>query len=82
MAEGERLVNRELARFLERLASAPPREAEAGFAAADLAPRIAADMADGGGLLTAADLSAYRVCERAPLAVAYRGHQVLIVDVY
>jgi gamma-glutamyltranspeptidase/glutathione hydrolase len=77
LAEGERLVNRELARFLERLASAPPREAEAGFAAPDLAPRIAADMADGGGLLTAADLSAYRVCERAPLAVAYRGHQVL-----
>jgi gamma-glutamyltranspeptidase/glutathione hydrolase len=77
LAEGERLVNRELAGFLERLASAPAREAEAGFAAPDLAPRIAADMAEGGGLLTAADLSAYRVCERAPLAVAYRGHQVL-----
>jgi gamma-glutamyltranspeptidase/glutathione hydrolase len=77
LAEGERLVNRELAGFLERLASAPAREAEAGFAAPDLARRIAADMAEGGGLLTAADLSAYRACERAPLAVAYRGHRVL-----
>jgi gamma-glutamyltranspeptidase/glutathione hydrolase len=77
LAEGERLVNRDLARFLERLASVPAREAEAGFAAPDLARRIAADMAEGGGLLTAADLSAYRVCERAPLAVAYRGHRVL-----
>jgi gamma-glutamyltranspeptidase/glutathione hydrolase len=77
LAEGERLVNRELARFLERLASAPAREAEAGFAAPDLARRIAADMAEGAGLLTAADLRAYRVCERSPLAFAYRGHRVL-----
>jgi gamma-glutamyltranspeptidase/glutathione hydrolase len=77
LAEGDRLVNRDLARFLERLASAPAREAEAGFAAPDIARRIAADMAEGGGLLTAEDLAAYRVCERAPLGVAYRGHRVL-----
>jgi gamma-glutamyltranspeptidase/glutathione hydrolase len=77
LAEGERLVNRDLAHFLERLASAPAREAAAGFAAPDIARRIAADMVEGGGLLTAEDLSAYRVCEWAPLTVAYRGHRVL-----
>jgi len=77
LAEGERLVNRDLAAFLERLASVPAREAEVGFAAPDLARRIAADMAAGGGLLSAADLAAYRVCERAPIAVDYRDHRVL-----
>jgi gamma-glutamyltranspeptidase/glutathione hydrolase len=77
LAEGERLVNGDLAAFLERLASAPACEAAAGFAAPDLAGRIAADMAEGGGLLTAGDLSAYRVRERAPIAVDYRGHRLL-----
>jgi gamma-glutamyltranspeptidase/glutathione hydrolase len=77
LAEGEQLVNRDMAAFLERLAAAPAGAAAAGFAAPDLARRIAADMAEGGGLLTAEDLATYRVCERAPLAVDYRDHRVL-----
>jgi gamma-glutamyltranspeptidase/glutathione hydrolase len=77
LAESERLINRDLGAFLERLASATAAEAAAGFAAPGLAERIAADMADGGGLLTADDLAAYRVCERAPVAIDYRGHQLL-----
>jgi gamma-glutamyltranspeptidase/glutathione hydrolase len=77
LAEGERLVNPELAAFLERLAAAPVGAAGAGFAAPDLVRRIAADMAGGGGRLTAEDLAHYRVCEREPLAVDYRGHRLL-----
>ncbi len=34
-------------------------------------------MAAGGGLLTAADLAAYEVVERAPLVVSWRGHRLL-----
>jgi gamma-glutamyltranspeptidase/glutathione hydrolase len=75
LAEGERLTNPELAGFLERLAAEPA--GAAGFAAPDLAARIAADMAGGGGRLSAEDLAHYRVCEREPIAVAYRGHRLL-----
>jgi gamma-glutamyltranspeptidase/glutathione hydrolase len=77
LAEGERLVNSELARFLAGLAAEPSSAGPRGFAAPALAERIARDMADGGGLLSAEDLAAYRVCERAPLTAHYRGHRVL-----
>jgi gamma-glutamyltranspeptidase / glutathione hydrolase len=43
-----------------------------GFADPALAATIAADMDRHGGLLTAADLTAYTVVERAPLRVRYR----------
>jgi gamma-glutamyltranspeptidase/glutathione hydrolase len=74
LAVGERLVNADLAAFLERLAeSAAPVD----FAEAGLAKQIAADMEKGGGHVSVADLVAYRVHERAPLTFDYRGVQVL-----
>jgi gamma-glutamyltranspeptidase/glutathione hydrolase len=72
LAEGDRLCNPDQARFLETL----PEGARALYAG-DLAERIAADMHEGGGLLTREDLAAYRVVEREPLAIGYRGVTVL-----
>jgi gamma-glutamyltranspeptidase/glutathione hydrolase len=70
LGEGDRYANPELAAFL---ADVDPR----AFAAPALAEAIVADMAVGGGLLTAADLAGYEVVERAPLAVSWRGHRLL-----
>lgn len=70
LREGDRYANPALAAFL---ADVDPR----GFAAPALAGAIEADMRRGGGLLTAADLVAYAVVERPPLAVAWRGHRLL-----
>ena len=70
---GERLVNADLAAFLEAL----PEDRGRDFYEGALAQRIARDMREGGGLLTAEDLAAYRVRERVPLAFAYRGQRVL-----
>jgi gamma-glutamyltranspeptidase/glutathione hydrolase len=77
VSEGERIFNPKLAEFLERLAGAPVGSGPRDFAAADLASAIAADMAAGGGHLTAADLSAYRVVDREPLELLYRDHRLL-----
>jgi len=70
--EGERVVNADLAAFLESL----PGAADDLYVGA-LARAIARDMRAGQGLLGAEDLSAYRVERRAPLAFAYRGRRVL-----
>jgi gamma-glutamyltranspeptidase/glutathione hydrolase len=70
---GDRLVNGDLAAFLDDL----PSDRGQGLWEGELAARIARDMRAGGGLLTAEDLSGYRVCERAPLALAYRGQRIL-----
>jgi len=74
LACGERLVNPDLAAFLDRLAASPRRGN--GFDAPDLARAIARDM-EAGGLLTAEDLSRYEVFERRPLAARFRGREVL-----
>ncbi|WID95228.1 gamma-glutamyltransferase [Bosea vestrisii] len=42
----------------------------------ELADEIAADMAENGGLLTKADLQAYRVSEKDPIWGSYRGRRV------
>ena len=68
---GERLANPDLARFLEGLADGE------SLYHGERAKRIAADMAEGGGLLGEADLAAYRVIEREPLGLDYRGHRLL-----
>ena len=65
--------NPDLAAFLESL----PRDGEREFYEGELARRIATDMREGGGLLTAADLTACRVIEREPLPVDYRGRRLL-----
>lgn len=48
-----------------------------GFYKGEVARRIAADMKANGGIITAADLAAYRPVERAPLTGSYRGLTVL-----
>lgn len=71
--EGDILPNLDLAAFLETL----PRDGERDFYEGELAERIARDMHEGAGLLTTADLAAYRVIEREPLPVDYRGYRLL-----
>lgn len=70
---GDALRNPELAAFLETL----PRDGEREFYEGELAGRIDRDMREGAGLLTAADLAAYRVIEREPLPTDYRGYRLL-----
>ncbi len=72
LEEGARYRNPELASFLEDL----PRDPEALYEG-DLAEAIARDMREGGGLVTREDLRAYRVAERRPLSIQYRGLRVV-----
>ena len=70
---GDRLVQPDLARTLEALAEQGPR----AFYEGPVAQAIGAASQAGGGVLTAADLAAYRVDENAPVECAYRGLTVL-----
>jgi gamma-glutamyltranspeptidase/glutathione hydrolase len=70
---GDRFRNLDYGDYLERLGGDP----SATFHRGPLARRIALDMAEGDGLVTEADLAGYRVAERAPLAVDYRGRRLL-----
>jgi gamma-glutamyltranspeptidase / glutathione hydrolase len=67
------VVNLPLAGFLERIGAGRAR----GFDDPTLAATIEAEMRASGGLLTAADLGAYEVVEREPLAVGYRELELL-----
>lgn len=73
LREGDRSRNPKLAAFLESL----PYYNEREFYEGELAARIARDMQESGGLLTAADLAAYRVIERKPLVMDYRHYRLL-----
>lgn len=70
---GDRLVQPELARTLERIA----RDGAAGFYRGETARRLAAEMARNGGLITEADLRDYHAVERRPLEGSYRGYRIL-----
>jgi len=70
---GDLLQQPDLARTLERIA----REGPAGFYQGETARLIEAEMKAGGGLVTRADLEAYRPLRRAPLRGSYRGYEVL-----
>ncbi len=70
---GDRLANPDLADFLAAL----PEDRGRDFYAGVLAHRIGEELHAGQGLLTAEDLAAYRVMERAPLEADYRGHRLL-----
>jgi gamma-glutamyltranspeptidase/glutathione hydrolase len=73
LGAGDVYRNPQLATFLEALPDGGEREFHEG----ELARRIAADMREGSGLLTATDLAVYRVIEREPLQVNYRGYRLL-----
>jgi gamma-glutamyltranspeptidase/glutathione hydrolase len=70
---GERICQPELGDALERLAG----EGSEPFYDGDIAAAIVAWLGEHGGLLTVADLRAYEVVDRTPLAVRYRGRTVL-----
>ncbi len=73
LGEGDRLLNLDLASFLEEL----PSDRGRNFYTGALADRIGRDMDAGGGMLTREDLASFRVVERPPLEVCYRGHRLL-----
>jgi gamma-glutamyltranspeptidase/glutathione hydrolase len=72
-SQGDHITNPEIADFLSQL----PEDRGENFYNGDLAKTIEKDMQEGQGLLTAADLAAYKVIERTPLAIGYRDHILL-----
>jgi gamma-glutamyltranspeptidase/glutathione hydrolase len=69
---GERFVQPELAKTLERIAENPDE-----FYKGKMAEQIAAYEKANGGLITADDLAHYEAKERTPLVGSYRGLEVL-----
>jgi len=69
---GERLKQPALARALEKLRDHGP----AGFYSGEVARDIAATVQAEGGVITEADLSAYRIRWLEPLQTTYRGHRL------
>ena len=70
--QGELLKQPELAATLERIRRNPD-----DFYHGELARQIATAIQKGGGIVTIADLAAYKVVERTPLHGTYRGYDVL-----
>jgi gamma-glutamyltranspeptidase/glutathione hydrolase len=69
---GDRFTQPELARTLTRIAADP-----ATLYTGAMATELAASIQQGGGLVTAADLAAYKVHDREPLLGSYRGYSIL-----
>jgi gamma-glutamyltranspeptidase/glutathione hydrolase len=69
---GDRLVQKDLARTLDRIAHHGPD----AFYKGAIADQIVAEMKAGGGLITKADLAGYEAKLRTPLHVTYRGCDV------
>ncbi len=72
-AVGDTLVQRDLARTLERIRD----EGRNGFYLGETARLIAAEMRRGGGLITTEDLVNYEAAWREPVTVAYRGYTII-----
>jgi gamma-glutamyltranspeptidase/glutathione hydrolase len=70
---GDRLVQRDLAASLQRIAQG----GSAAFYQGIIAQRIAAEMARHGGLISRADLQDYQAMERTPIVGEYRGYRVV-----
>jgi gamma-glutamyltranspeptidase/glutathione hydrolase len=69
---GDRLVQKDLAKTLRRIAEQGPD----GFYKGTVADLIAAEMKRDGGLITTADLAAYEAKVRKPIHGIYRGYDV------
>ena len=74
---GERLRMSEFANTLEYLADLGHKGARKAFYKGEIAQQIVKDCAEKGGYLTMADFQDYRVIERTPLRINYRGVQML-----
>lgn len=70
---GERFVQKDLARTLRRIAVRGAR----GFYEGPVADAVVATVSAAGGVLDAADLTAYRPVAREALVGSYRGHRVI-----
>jgi gamma-glutamyltranspeptidase / glutathione hydrolase len=70
---GERLVQRDLAETLRRVAA----EGADGFYRGRTAELVEAEMRRGGGIMDRADLARYRAVWRDPVRFQYRGHEVI-----
>lgn len=70
--EGDRLVQPDLARTLQAIASQGAR----GFYRGWVARAIAADQSANGGLITTADLAHYQARWRTPVSFTYRGNRI------
>lgn len=73
LAEGDRLVQKDLARTLATIAAEGPE----AFYRGPLAEALVAAVRARGGVLRVEDLEAYRVVEREPLVASYRGLRVV-----
>lgn len=73
LGAGDRLVQKDLAATLRRIAA----EGEKGFYQGPVAAAIAAASRAGGGIVTTADLEAYRTREMKPAECDYRGWRVV-----
>ena len=71
IAAGERVVMRDLADTLERLAEGGARELYGG----ELGRAVVEHLSEHGGLITEEDLAGYRVIWRRPLRVPYEGRE-------
>ena len=69
---GDRFTQPVLAETLHRIAINP-----ADFYTGSIAQTIASEMQRGGGLITTADLAAYRVKDRAPVIGNYHGYKII-----
>jgi gamma-glutamyltranspeptidase / glutathione hydrolase len=72
-AVGQRIVRTDYGRTLRQIAT----EGADAMYSGSLARRICDDMAANGGLITMADLAAYRIHEREPVRGTYRGYEVV-----
>jgi gamma-glutamyltranspeptidase/glutathione hydrolase len=69
---GDRLMQKDLAKTLQRIAD----NGADGFYQGETADLLAAQMKDGGGIITKEDLASYKAKERAPIHGTYRGYDV------
>jgi gamma-glutamyltranspeptidase/glutathione hydrolase len=69
---GDRLVQKDLARTLKRIAD----EGADGFYKGETADLFAAEMKADGGIITKEDLASYKAKARAPIHGVYRGYDV------
>jgi gamma-glutamyltranspeptidase/glutathione hydrolase len=73
LREGDRLVQKDLARTLRAIAGDGPR----AFYQGEMARAIVAAVRAAGGVMTEGDLAAYRVTLRTPLEGRYRGRRIV-----
>ena len=73
LGEGDRLVQTDLAATLTAIAEQGPR----GFYDGPVAEKLAQDVRDAGGIMTADDLRNYQPAIRAPVRGSYRGYDIV-----